>query len=111
VDLVPVDLGPEPTATSAPRVAVPALAGTDWRRHFETFLTASEARQALLEAGLTVGECTEEPKTFEGLPPVDADRIWAQDPVAGTLLEPGSAVDVTITSGCGILRGERAAGE
>ena len=109
VDLVPVVLGPEPTPLPTPdlRVPVPALHGTDWGRRFETFLTAPQAREALLAAGLTVGACVEEPKTFEGAPPVDPDRVWDQDPVPGTLVQPGSAIDVWMTSACDVLRGDR----
>jgi hypothetical protein len=107
VDLAAVPIGPDPDATPVPRVAVPRLAGEDWipRRLNETFLSATQARQAILDAGLVVGECVEQsPETEE---PITAGRVWAQDPIAGTLLELGSAVNVTIVSDCDIVRGDR----
>ena len=109
VDLVPIVLGPDPTPMPTPdmRVPAPALHGTDWSQRYETFLTAAEARQALLDADLTVGACIEEPKTFEGMPPVDPDRVWDQDPAPGSLVPPGSAIDVWVTSGCDVIRGDR----
>jgi hypothetical protein len=106
VDLVPVELGPEPTATPEPRTVVPALVGTDWRREPEPFLGVVEAREALLDAGLAVGECIEEAKSFERRA-VHLDRVWAQDPIPGSLVEPGSAVDVWVTSSCDIVLGDR----
>lgn len=114
VDLVPVVLGPEPTATPAPdlRVPAPALHGTNWDRRSGQFLLAAEARQTLLDAGLTVGECVEEEQWFEGAKdPVSADRVWYQEPVPGTLVQPGSAIDVWMTSGCDIVRGDRIVAE
>ena len=109
VDLVVVDLGPEPTATPTPKALVPKLFGDRWTRQpgnpNSTWLTASQARKALLAAGLEVGTCTEQPKSATS--PVFPNRIWAQDPPPGTLLEPGSTVDVWLGAGCDIVTGER----
>ena len=106
VDLVAVELGPEPTATPTPRAVVPRLFGYGWvsnpavKNH--QYLTAARARATLLEAGLAVGACN-----VETQPPISADRVWKQDPLAGTLLEFGSAVDVWIGGDCDILHGDR----
>ena len=106
VDLVPVELGPDPNATPIPRVPVPSLHGDSWGRRLNddnsAFLTAAQARQAILDAGLTVGECTEGPEGFVG-----AGRVWGQDPVAGTLLEQGAPVDVFIVGDCDVVLGDR----
>jgi hypothetical protein len=105
VDLVPVELGADPAATPPPRIPVPKLFGDEWRRgafENEGFLTAAQARQALLDAGLTVGNCTEQEQW-----PVAAGRVWGQDPQAGTLLDAGSPVDVFIVSDCDIVLGDR----
>ncbi len=106
VDLVAVDLGPEPTATPAPRAVVPKLFGDEWVDNIavknEDFLTAAQARAAILAAGLDVGSCTE-----EAHPPIRPGQVWNQDPPAGTLLEIGSTVDVWIGSDCDIVMGDR----
>ena len=106
VDLVPIDLGADPGSTPAPRVPVPQLFGENWSRTYgETnpgFLTATQARQAILDAGLTVGECTQEPQGFVG-----EGRVWGQDPAPGSLLEMGSPVDVFIVSDCDVVVGDR----
>ena len=82
--------------------------GSNWNRRSGQFLTAAKARQALLDAGLMAGECIEEEQWFEGAKgPVSPDRVWDQEPVPGTLVEPGSAIDVWMTSGCDILQGDR----
>ncbi len=106
VDLVPVELGPDLSATPAPRAAVPQLYGENWSRIYgETnpgYLTATQARAAILDAGLTVGQCTEGPQGFVG-----EGRVWGQDPAPGTLLEAGSPVDVFIVSDCDVVLGDR----
>ena len=109
IDLVPVELGPDPDATAVPRVPVPKLFGEGWNRRLlnQEYLTAAQARQALLDAGLTVGECVEAPSDVEGEDPVAAGRVWGQDPAPGTLLELGAAVDVFIVSDCDIVLGDR----
>jgi hypothetical protein len=110
VDLASVAIGPDPNATPVPRVPVPQLAGEGWSRVYgaenSSYLTATQARQAILDAGLTVGECTEEGTQF-----VDPDRVWAQDPVPGTLLELGSPVNITIGANCDVVLGDRIVAE
>lgn len=109
VDLVPIDLGADPNATPLPRVPVPALAGSGWNagRANESYLTATQARAAITEAGLTVGECVEEQQEVEGQGFIDPGRVWGQEPQAGTLLELGSPVDVVATSDCDVVLGDR----
>lgn len=109
IDLVPVELGPDPDATPGPRVAVPTLFGEGWnsRKLNQGYLSAAQARQALLDAGLTVGECVEEPFEVEGQGFISAGRVWGQEPAPGTLLELGSPVDVFIVSDCDIVLGDR----
>ncbi|MFV2061966.1 MAG: PASTA domain-containing protein [Chloroflexota bacterium] len=109
VDLVAVDLGPEPTATPKPKAVVPKLFGETWDRlpgaSNPEWMPADVARATLLDAGLEVGTCTEQPK-----PPrtsVWPNRVWQQDPAPGTLLEFGSTVDVWIGQDCDVLKGDR----
>lgn len=109
VDLAAIDIGPDPDATPAPRVAVPKLAGEGWNRGRlnESYLTATQARKALVDAGLTAGECVERGLEVEGQGSIDPGRVWAQDPPPGTLLPIGSPVDVTIVSDCDVVLGDR----
>jgi hypothetical protein len=109
VDLVPIELGADPNATPVPKVPAPALAGSGWNqgRANESYLTATQARQALLDAGLIVGQCFEEAREVEGQGQIDGGRVWGQEPIVGTLLEIGSAVDVYATGDCDVIRGER----
>lgn len=109
VDLAAIPIGPDPDATPLPRVAVPQLAGDRWipGRLNLSYLTADQARQAILDAGLIVGECVERDAEAEGQGPIAAGRVWAQDPAPGTLLEVGSAVNVTIVNDCDIVLGDR----
>ena len=105
VDLVAIELGADPNATPLPRIPVPKLFGDEWRRgafENEDFLSAAQARKALLDAGLAVGECTEQEQW-----PVAAGRVWGQDPQPGTLLDAGSPVDVFVVSDCDIVLGDR----
>jgi hypothetical protein len=106
VDLAPVQIGPDPDATPTPRIPVPKLYGQNWSRSDMNkngaYLTAPAARQAILDAGLTVGECIEQGTEF-----VRANRVWSQDPLPGTLLEPGSPVAVYIGTDCDIVLGDR----
>lgn len=108
IDLVPIELGPDPDATPVPLVPVPLLHGESWDRRLgadnSAFLTAAQAREALLAAGLTAGDCVEEER--RGVP---AGRVWGQEPRAGTLVELGSAVDVYAVSDCDIVLGDRVA--
>jgi len=60
----------------------------------------------LVDAGLSVGECVEEAKTIQRRSVAD-DRVWYQEPVPGTLVPPGAAIDLWMTSGCDIVRGDR----
>ena len=64
-------------------VAVPDVVGE----------TQSRARAILEDAGLDVGVRTEEN------PDVPADEVFAQDPPAGTVLQEGDAVAITVSSG------------
>jgi hypothetical protein len=106
VDLVPIELGPDPNATPLPRVPVPKLHGQDWWSNEDganpEYLDVAQARQALLDVGLVPGSCTEGP---QGL--MWGSRVWDQEPEAGTLVEPGSAVDVWAVSDCDVFRGDR----
>jgi len=100
VDLAPVVLGPDPTPTPAPRAVVPALFGPEWRNYNPDWLNAAEAREAVLAAGLTTGTCHLEDGGRQ-------NRVWKQEPVAGSLVEFGSAVDVWIASDCDVYDGDR----
>lgn len=106
VDLAPVAIGPDPNATPVPRVPVPQVAGVDWSRRYgadnSSFLTAAQARQAVLDAGLVAGDCTQ--ATTDFVPP---DLVWAQDPPPGTLLDAGSPVSITIGTDCDVFVGDR----
>lgn len=106
VDLVAVEIGPDPDATPIPRVPVPALIGTEWSMVFPQenpeFLTGTQARQALLDAGLTTGECAEQIAE-----PYKPDRVWSQDPIPGTLVEQGTAVNVLMGIDCDVFVGDR----
>lgn len=108
VDLVPVELGPEPTPTPEPRAVVPALFSPDWNPYPDAenpeHLTAAQAREAVLAAGLTTGECYAEDGGRR-------DRVWRQEPVAGTLVEFGSPVDAWIRFDCDVYQGDRMATE
>jgi len=107
VDLVPVELGPDPDVIS--RVPVPKLFGEGWvpGEANASYLTAAQARQALLDVGLVVGTCTEGASFVAGQGYIDPGRVWGQEPAPGTLLEEGSPVDVFIVSDCDIVRGDR----
>ena len=89
-----------------PRVPVPKLFGEKWSGVYgqtnPEYLTATQARQAILDAGLTVGECVEGASG-----PVGKGRVWGQEPKPGTLLDPGSPVDVSIVSDCDVVQGDR----
>ena len=104
VDLVPVVLGPEPTPTPEPRAVVPALFGPKWNPYPDAensdHLTAAEAREAVLAAGLTAGECHQEKANRQ-------DRVWRQEPIAGTLVEYGSPVDIWVSRDCEVYLGDR----
>jgi len=106
IDLVPVDLGPEPTPTPVPQAVVPKLFGEKWDRRpdvpNESWLTAARARAAVHDVGLVTGVCHDEDPS-----PVAPDRVWQQDPVPGALLDYGEAVDVWMGADCDIYRGER----
>jgi hypothetical protein len=109
VDLVPVQLGPEPTPTPEPRAVVPQMTGPHpdrWDRipgaQNPQWLTAAQAREAVFEAGLVPGDCTIGEQW-----PIAKDRVWQQDPAADSLADFGSAVDVWIGQDCDIYLGER----
>jgi hypothetical protein len=107
VDLVPVQLGPEPTPTPEPRAIVPALRGPSWNRYpnapNEDFLTPALAREAVFAAGLVPGVCHLDGSANTG------NRVWKQEPVAGTLVDFGTAVDIWVETDCDIYLGDRIA--
>ena len=104
VDLVPVVLGPDPTPTPEPRAVVPALHGPDWNRYPDApnadWLTATQAREAVLAAGLTTGTCHQEGAN-------KGDRVWQQEPAAGALVEFGTPVEVWVERDCDVYEGDR----
>ncbi len=106
VDLVPVVLGPVPTPTPAPRAVVPTLFGAEWDRNIGAenpdHLTAAQAREAVYAAGLVPGVCIQDPSGGR-----KDDRVWQQDPVAGSLADFGSAVDIWVGLDCDVYTGER----
>jgi hypothetical protein len=106
VDLVPVELGPVPTPTPLPRAVVPQLFGPEWRRTVRApnpdHFTAAQARQTILEAGLVTGVCNEDASGANA-----PDRVWRQEPVSGSRVEFGSAVDIWIGQDCDVFRGDR----
>jgi autotransporter-associated beta strand protein len=69
---------------SAPPVLVPEVAG----------LTQSNATNTIITAGLTVGTVTVAPSST-----VPAGSVISQLPVSGTLVSPGTPVDLVISSG------------
>lgn len=105
VDLVPVVLGPEPTPTPEPRAVVPALFGPEWNRYPDApnadWLTPALAREGVFAAGLTTGACVLDDSPNRG------NRVWRQEPVAGTLVDFGTPVDVWAGADCDIYLGER----
>jgi beta-lactam-binding protein with PASTA domain len=84
---------------------VPALFGPEWDRYPNApnpdFLTAAQAREAVLAAGLVTGSCTLD-DSGNG-----SGRVWKQEPVAGSLVEYGTPVDVWVASDCDVYTGER----
>lgn len=108
VDLAPVVLGPVPTPTPEPRAVVPALHGPEWNRYPDApnpdFLTAAQAREAVLAAGLVTGTCHQEGDNKR-------DRVWRQEPIAGSTVDFGSPVEVWIERGCDIYSGDRVVSE
>jgi hypothetical protein len=97
VDLVTVEPVPDPTPTPRPMATVPRLVGSsNYVQGGENpeWLTAEQAREAIDAAGLVVGSCTEAFRFI--FPP---GRIMEQDPPAGAVVEPGSAVDLVVRSG------------
>ncbi|MBW3577860.1 MAG: PASTA domain-containing protein [Actinobacteria bacterium] len=65
-------------------VGVPDLGG----------LTVEAAQERLSSAGLALGEVTEQPSAEQ-----PEGRVVAQDPAAGSDVEPGTAVDLVVSSG------------
>lgn len=94
VDLVVFELPPDPTPTPVPKTEVPALRGPQWHPGAENpdFLTPEQAGEVLRELGLTVNICQ-----VVRDPRIEGGRIAAQDPPAGTLVEPGSSIRVHVT--------------
>jgi hypothetical protein len=106
VDLVPVQLGPVPTPTPEPQAIVPALFTSGWDRGMGAenpdHLTAPQAREALFEAGLVPGTCHIDTSGAR----TDA-KIWQQEPVAGSLVDFGTTVDIWVGLDCDIYEGTR----
>jgi len=71
-------------SSGEPRVAVPDLSG----------MTQADAVAALTQAGLAVGEVTNQSSDS-----VEEGRVMAQDPAADTKVEPGSKVDIVLSTG------------
>jgi hypothetical protein len=109
VDLVPVVLGPDPTPTPEPRAIVPALFIPDWNRYPDAanpeHLTAAQAREAVLAAGLVTGTCHLDDSGRH------RNRVWRQEPVSGTLVDFGTPVDIWVAADCDIYEGTRVAVE
>ena len=110
VDLVTVDLGPEPTPTPLSKATVPKLFGVDWDRNVGAtnpeWMPAAAARQALHDAGLTTGSCTLQVKSETTR--VWPGRVWQQDPPPGAQVEIGTPVNVWIGErDCDIFTGDR----
>lgn len=107
VDLTPVVLGPDPTPTPAPQAVVPRLFGPDWNRYPDAenpeHLTAQQAREAVLVAGLVPGRCNLDGSANHG------NRVWQQQPVAGALVDFGTAVEIWVATDCDIYEGSRVA--
>lgn len=105
VDLVPVQLGPEPTPTPLPQAVVPELFGPGWDRGMNApnpdHLTSTQAREAVLAAGLTTGECTIDESANRG------DRVWEQDPIGGSLVDFGTPVAIRVGRDCDLYEGTR----
>jgi hypothetical protein len=105
VDLVPVQLGPVPTPTPEPQAVVPRLFGPSWDRGMNApnpdHLTPAQAREAVYAAGLVTGVCHLDESANRG------DRVWQQEPIAGTLVDFGTAVDVWVGRDCDIYEGKR----
>jgi hypothetical protein len=105
-----VDISPlvivEATPTPRPTATVPQLVGVDpWNptdgSQNDDWLTVEAAKAALDAAGLVVGACTE---AFEF--PYSPGRVIGQEPAPGTVVELGSAVNVTVREpGCAVLTG------
>ncbi len=105
VDLVPVVFEPDPTPQPTPQAIVPALFAGDWnpRPHAPNskHLTAVQAREAVLAAGLITGTCHQDGSSDR------QNRVWKQEPIAGMLVEPGSAVEVWVATDCDVYEGKR----
>ena len=107
VDITAMAPLPDPTPTPLPMATVPRLVGSSpWDPTGPTnpeWLTVEAALQAILDAGLVVGGCTE---AFDlRVPP---GYLLAQDPAPGTVVEFGSAVNVVMREGgpgCGAMTG------
>jgi hypothetical protein len=95
IDITAVAPVPDPTPSPRPMATVPLL--VERPGQFDPDdppLTTEEAREAILEAGLVVGTCAEEFAVA-----VPGGYVMSQDPVAGTVVELGSAVNVVLRSG------------
>jgi hypothetical protein len=105
VDLVPVVLGPDPTPTPQPQAIVPALFLPGWDRMPNAenpgHLTAAEAREAVLAAGLVTGRCTLDDSGKHGT------RVWKQEPISGAVVDFGTAVDIWVAVDCDVYEGTR----
>jgi serine/threonine-protein kinase len=71
-------------SSGAPQVEVPDLTG----------MSRADAIAELVALGLTVGDVTQEPSTT-----YDVDQVIRQSPAEGEKVEPGTAVDLVVSSG------------
>ena len=93
VDLVVFEIPPDPTPTPTPKAVVPALVGGAVNEGTDNpdFLTLQAAAVELEEAGLKVNSC--QIIRHRILP---EGRVVTQVPSPGALVEPGSAIAVSV---------------
>jgi hypothetical protein len=103
VDISPVVLV-EATPSPRPLVEVPRLVGSaEWAPQQDNpeYLTVEQARAALDAVGLPVGTCEVATLRIEA-----PRRVIGQDPAPGTMVEPGTPVNVVVREeGCDVLTG------
>jgi hypothetical protein len=101
VDISPLEIV-EATPTPPPMIEVPRLVGSaPWAPQQDNpeYLTVEDARAALDAVGLPVGTCDIATLRVEA-----PRRVIQQDPAPGTLVDPGTPVNVVVReSGCDVL--------